>query len=186
MLLLSLYYLFSISLSSPYPYPYPNGTSPCNNIQSPPPIISFHVHSVFDGTNKTSSEAALNLYHSFIEYINPEMEQCPFSHPNSAGYYTKICVFPFNASMSAFPFFTSHIFGATDYAFFIPKSNYLIAEMWWRQYNNPLLTSYMVHVNTGCEDNSHTIWSMVNENYPYKTNKTGLFCCHDGPAKCYC
>lgn len=58
--------------------------------------------------------------------------------------------------------------------------------MWWRQHYDPKLNSYMIHPNTGCEDNSHTIWAMVNENYPYQTNKTDFFCCHDGPEKCYC
>merc|ERR1712083_698730 len=57
--------------------------------------------------------------------------------------------------------------------------------MWWRQ-NNPDSTYYMFHPNTGCEDKSHTIWAMVNYGYPYPTNKTGLFCCHDGPLQCYC
>jgi len=180
------YILNVIDSSSKYPYPYENGVSECNNIDSPPPILSFHVHVTFDGTNESASHQALDLYASFIEYINPKMEECPFSHPNSAEFYTQICYFPFNASMTAFPFSISPIFGATDYSFFLPNTDLLIADLWWRQHYNPQLTSFMIHPNTGCEDNSHTIWAMVSENYPYKINKTDFFCCHDGPAKCYC
>ena len=169
-----------------YPYPYPNGISPCDDAESPPPIISFHVHSVFDGTNKTKAQSAIDLYWAFIRYINPNMAQCPFSHANAAAFQKDICYLPFNATMDEFPFFISHIFGGTDYAFYIPTHHYLTAEIWWRQHNDPSLTHYMFHPNTGCKDKSHTIWSMTNEGYPFPTNKTGLFCCHNGPLGCYC
>lgn len=103
----------STSIASPsekYPYPFENGVSPCD-VQPPPPVVSFHVHAVFDGTNKTIAKAALDLRSAFIEFANPKMEQCAFSHSNSAEYYSEVCYFPFNASMDAFPFFTSPIFG---------------------------------------------------------------------------
>lgn len=166
-----------------YPFPYPNGISPCEDTTNPPEILSFHVHVVFDGSNKTTAQSALNLHSSFISATNPNMEICPFSHPNGASFYDDICVFPFNQTALDWK---SVIFGNTDYAFFIPKQHYLYADMWFRQNYNPNLVSYMFHVNTGCEDWDHTVWSMVNEGYPYKTNKSGLFCCHDGPNNCYC
>merc|ERR1712083_145829 len=43
-----------------------------------------------------------------------------------------------------------------------------------------------VHVTTGCEDNSHTFWSMTNEGYAFDINHSGLVCCHSGPAGCFC
>merc|ERR1712154_320407 len=58
--------------------------------------------------------------------------------------------------------------------------------MWWRQHNDAPLASFAFHVNTGCEDNSHTIWTTVNEGYAFKTNASGLLCCRSGPAGCYC
>ena len=59
--------------------------------------------------------------------------------------------------------------------------------MWWRQNYDPSLISYLFHTITGCEDKSHTEWTMVNEGYAFnKVNPEGLWCCHNGPANCYC
>jgi len=176
-----------------YPYPYPNGVNPCNDRDNPPPILSFHVHSVFDGTNRTKSAFALKIRQAFIDHISkiePSFSDiCPFSHTNGAGYFQKICVFPphWNATMDAFPFpKTDPLFTTTNDAFFIPKEYLLMAEEWWRQHNDPSLAAFMFHVNTGCEDNSHTFWAMTNEGYPFYTNHSGLVCCQSGPPGCFC
>ena len=176
-----------------YPFPYPNGITPCNDRENPPPILSFHVHLVFYGTNRTKSAFALKVRHKFIDYIqniDPSfVEMCPFSHTNAAAYYRKICVFPphWNATMDSFPFpMTDPLFTTTNDAFFIPKEYLLMAEEWWRQHNDPALASYMVHVNTGCEDNSHTFWAMTNEGYPFYTNHSGIVCWQSGPPGCFC
>merc|ERR1712130_428585 len=61
-----------------------------------------------------------------------------------------------------------------------------MAEEWWRQNNDASLASYLFHVNSGCEANDHTFWSMTNEGYAFKTNHSALVCCHSGPANCFC
>ena len=148
-------------------------------------------HSVFDGTNRTKAQFALNLRKEFMEHIrqiDPSfLESCPFSHMNPAGFMRKMCVFPFKETMNDFPLWTDdQIWSTRNYAFFVPKEYLLETEMWWRQHNDASLASFAFHVNTGCEDNSHTIWTTVNEGYAFKTDPTGLICCHSGPAGCYC
>merc|ERR1719189_1599445 len=89
--------------------------------------------------------------------------------------------------MDDFPLWTDDaIWSTTNFAFFVPKEYLLETEMWWRQHNDAELASFAFHVNTGCEDNSHTIWTTVNEGYAFKTNASGLICCRSGPAGCSC
>ena len=212
-----LYCAFSRAFGA-YPYPFGGDGSPCDSSTDPPPIASYHVHVVFNGSDYDSSVAAINLHDAFVDYyiqnIDPtnstEMDTCDFSHPY--GYYpsyNKMCQFPFNASIGAFPFSRSNIFLGSNYAFFIPNditndfanSNskynynyYLLTQAWFRQYsqNNKLSNnynlSYIFHTNTGCENLDHTIWAMLSYDYNYpRIYKPGLYCCHNGPPpQCYC
>ena len=214
---ISLCFGFSCVLGT-YPYPFPDNESPCDSNTNPPPIQSYHVHVVFNGSDYNSAQAAINLHSSFVDYyinhIDPfnlnEMQECPFSHP--AGYhpnYNSMCRFSFTANMSSFPFSGDPIFGGTNYAFYIPNyikndnansnSNknynyYLLTQAWFRQYSQKNVLSsnynlsYVFHVNTGCENLDHTIWSMKSYDYNFDPIvKSALLCCHDGPPpKCYC
>jgi len=73
--------------------------------------------------------------------------------------------------------------------FFIPRQPemYLWATEWWRQHAN-VGTSYVVHVNTGCEDMDHTRWAVASEGYRWPVvNRSHLYCCHAPPSSgCYC
>ena len=49
----------------------------------------------------------------------------------------------------------------------------------WRQNHGAI--DYMMHVNTGCEDDDHTRFAMKNMEYPTLNQTTdGLWCCHAG------
>lgn len=145
------------------------------------------------GYIQTKASFAINLRDSFLNYlesINPNYaKMCSFSVTNPGPSMKDICVLEtaYNATMDAFPFPTDNIiFGATNFAFFIPKQHLLMTEMWFRQHNDPSKLSFIIHSNNGCQDNCHTDWATVNEGYMFKINPPGLSCCHSGPEGCYC
>jgi len=159
-----------------------------------PGIISYHIHAVFDGSNSTIYTTALDLHAAFTKAMGQRVDDsntwCPFSHPNAALGYDQICPFEFDeASLKTQPRTSVGLFGGANYAFHIPRSHYMAAQDWWRQHHGRTV-DYMMHVNTGCENNDHSIWAMSNTEYPsfpaFKQTTDGLWCCHQGPPGCYC
>ena len=150
-----------------------------------PPIQSFHVHVVFEGNNFPATTKALSLYADFIASFNASMEVCPFAHPNPAGWYGHICVFPFNATL--YPQQGGSVFNAANFAFFVPRAFYLEASEWWRvRHSAADRLDWAVHANTGCADRDHTEWSAFSYGYRFPINAAALWCCHDGPPGCSC
>lgn len=67
----------------------------CEDESSPPSLSSYHIHAVFDGNDEKSSQFAIKSFYQFKEYINPDMDECPFSHNNAGLTQKEICYFPF-------------------------------------------------------------------------------------------
>ena len=66
------------------------------------------------------------------------------------------------------------IFGAMNYAFFLPRERFMAAMDWWRQHHGVL--HYMLHANTGCEYEDHSTWSIKSNNSPPLTKSIGSVC----------
>ena len=152
---------------------------------APPPIISYHVHGAWNARDVTLSREAQATFKAFAESMGSPA-QCPFSHANAAGFYARVCEFPFDWATVAEPTnATSGLFGDMNHAFFVPPAMYVEAMDWWRQRRGRL--HYMMHANTGCEYEDHSAWSMVSNDYPaYDQSLEGLWCCKRGPPSCSC
>ena len=61
-----------------------------------PPILSYHVHIVFEGKDWDASNQAFEMYRDFVGAFNSSMELCPFSHPDPAPTHRHICPFVFD------------------------------------------------------------------------------------------
>jgi len=154
-------------------------------------ILSYHVHVVFNGTDVPASTQAIRMFHTFETAVSAYMNityvpTCPFSHANAAPQYSSICVFGgFDASMESFPFEGSGVFTGSNFAYFIPRNPHLF--MWATEWFRRSLTSYIFHVNTGCEDMDHTAWAISSEGYQWPVvRRDHLYCCHEGGTGCYC
>jgi hypothetical protein len=139
---------------------------------------------MFDEANRTAVDEALALRKRFVAFVNSSMEVCTFSHSNAAAWQDRICSFPFDNDPKELPH-RSPVFNAADYAFFIPKAHNLVANEWWRRNRAPSI-HYINHVNTGCQDNDHTIFAQFDYQYGRSVNTTAFYCCHDGPPGCTC
>jgi aromatic ring-cleaving dioxygenase len=198
---ISFFYMLIVVLSNEVRGYVQGGTDPAlanpvgDNNQTcdgePPMIVSYHVHAVWDGANETATNLALKKWGEFSMAMKKEGllydgGDCPFSHPNgTGGGFKEICPFIFNQEGPFQPWTAHGLFGGSNFAFFIPNSLYMRAMNWWRQRHDGLW--YMLHVNTGCEDYDHTVWSLKSLDYPdFQQTKTGLWCCHAGPPGCSC
>lgn len=162
----------------------PNALQDC---VSTPPIQSYHVHVFYRNNNMSSIALAQKLHADFINATNPNMEECPHPHMDGATGYPDVCHFPASLDTEGMASEQGGFFGMPNYAFFIPRPHHDVAEAWWRQHHHGL--DYFVHTNTGCQDPDHTIWPTVNPWSGWNirlVDKSGLICCHTGPAGCRC
>jgi aromatic ring-cleaving dioxygenase len=152
-----------------------------------PPIQSYHVHVFFRSNNRSSIALAQRRHKEFVEAMNPDMELCPHPHMDGASSYPEICQFPASLDTASMATASGGFFALPNYAFFIPRIHHEEAEAWWRQHHMSL--DYIVHTNTGCQDPDHTLWPTVSAWSgwsPRLVDKSGLICCHTGPAGCRC
>jgi len=106
---------------------------------------------------------------------------------DGASDYPHVCRFPTHLNTEDMASAHGGFFGLANYAFFLPRQHHDVAEAWWRQHHNSL--DYFVHTNTGCQDPDHTIWPTVSPWAGWNirlVDKSGLVCCHTGPAGCRC
>ena len=51
-----------------------------NDCASKPPIISYHIHVLYRGSNKTNVKQAFDAHARFIAHINESMAECTHAH----------------------------------------------------------------------------------------------------------
>lgn len=101
--------------------------------------------------------------------------------------YPDVCHFPAELDTQSMANSQGGFFGLANYAFFIPRHHKEVSESWWRQHRQSL--DFIVHTNTGCQDPDHTLWATTSSWSgwnPRMMDKSGLICCHTGPAGCRC
>lgn len=160
----------------------------CDNIDSPPKIISHHVHVLFHGADKASMAAALKKRKEFLHDmgINDTIE-CPMAHSDPAPTYSGVCAFPFEFDPTKFPVDAGGPFEAPNFSFFASDKFLQIAITWWqnhRSYAGGEL-DVLVHANSGCQVNDHTKFGMW-MGTKWEMNTMGLACCRHGPPGCFC
>lgn len=162
----------------------------CDSIDNPPQLIAYHIHGVFDGNDQESVSFAYKLYHEFIQYTNPNMNECEFAHSTPAINQDEVCYFPTTWQETDFPVPSNFIFQSSNYAFFIPPKYLQQSLTFWMQHHNDpendQLIDYVAHTVSGCQMNDHTKWLIVSGGYDPDLVTDNLLCCHNGPAMCTC
>eukprot|EP01084_Bolivina_argentea_P084036 152091_1 len=157
----------------------------CDDMESPPDIISYHVHAIFDGNDAQSVSNAYQIYHQFIDYMNPVMSDCSFAHSTAAVSQTEVCYFPNTWQETDLPIPTNFIFQTANYAFYIPAAYLQQTMRFWMQNHNEI--HYVIHAVSGCQFNDHSKWLVASSEYDTSILVTdNLLCCHHGPAMCTC
>lgn len=162
----------------------------CNSMESPPDLIGYHVHALFDGNDAESISFAYKTYHDFISFINPSMSECLFAHSTPSLTQKEVCYFPTTWTETDFPIPSNFIFQTSNYGFYIPPSHLQKSITFWMQHhiddNNNLLFDYVIHTVSGCQLNDHTKWLIVSGGYQTNLVTDNLVCCHNGPTMCTC
>merc|ERR1712070_489206 len=160
----------------------------CDDIDTPPPILSYHLHVLFHGADRDAMDAALQKHNQFLLALGNYTELCPMAHSQPASEYDgPICAFPFEFDPAAFPVDAVGPFEAPNFSFFVPKDLLQVAAGWWQQhrrYTDGAL-DVLVHTNTGCQINDHTAFGMW-MGTQWEMNTKGLACCLHGPPGCSC
>ena len=124
---------------------------PCSEHPAPQ---SYHIHVLFWGNNKNSTNAAISLQDDFLKQFNltRESNTCPFA-PGDVQPNSPMCVFPTDYT-AAGPFVTAQT------ALFIPVADYQSTVSWIAPRRGSL--DVFVHPNSGCSLNDHlhdAFWS---------------------------
>jgi len=134
-----------------HPTKYPHvkkGNFTCANKQSPPTIISWHTHIVYMLTNSDDVRAALELRNKTIERFKDFLgEDCDGRYDN--GRMCMIVDHQFNTTFGPFP--------VGEWSIFVPLPYFNLIIPYLSQHRGNL--SYLVHPNTGCEYEDHSIWA---------------------------
>ena len=162
----------------------------CDNMDDPVQLIGYHIHALFDGNNQESISFAYNKYHEFIQYTNPNMNECLFAHSKPALTQEEICYFPTTWQEMDYPIPSNFIFQTSNYAFYVPPRHLQKSLTFWMQHHNDeeneQLFDYVVHTVSGCQMNDHTKWLIASGGYDGELVTDNLVCCHNGPAMCSC
>jgi len=164
----------------------PDFTS-CDDIDTPPKIISHHMHVIFHGADRASMAAALARRTEFLAAAGVNGTLCPMAHSDPAPTYSGICAFPFEFDPEAFPVRAGGPFEGPNFSFFLSDTFLHFAVTWWqskRRYVGGEL-DVLVHANSGCQLNDHTAFAMW-MGTKWEMNTMGLACCLHGPAGCSC
>eukprot|EP00484_Ammonia_sp_Unknown_P031004 CAMPEP_0197028790 /NCGR_PEP_ID=MMETSP1384-20130603/8397_1 /TAXON_ID=29189 /ORGANISM="Ammonia sp." /LENGTH=415 /DNA_ID=CAMNT_0042457847 /DNA_START=15 /DNA_END=1262 /DNA_ORIENTATION=- len=163
----------------------------CDSVDSPPALIGYHIHALFDGNDAASISFAYQAYHDFIEYTNPAMPECEFAHSYPSSSQTEVCYFPTTWQETDFPIPSNAIFQTSNYGFFIPTQHLQHSLTFWMQHHSDMQENlrafdYVVHTVSGCQFNDHTKWLLASGGYQDELVMDNLVCCHHGPALCTC
>jgi aromatic ring-cleaving dioxygenase len=115
-------------------------------------FLSYHIHLIFNGTNETDVNGAVEIQKKFIQQFgNPEIMACYFEPKDVDVVQYRLCSFPI-VMVPAGPFYSA------QWSFFIPNS-YYAKTVQWIMHNRGNYSSF-VHPNSGCSTNDHTIWPL--------------------------
>jgi hypothetical protein len=160
----------------------------CDDLDSPPTIISHHLHVIFHGADRASMAAALLRRTQFMSAVGISVNStCPMAHSDPAPTYSGICSFPYEFDATAFPVEAGGPFEGPNFSFFLSDKFLQLAVSWWashRRYSTGEL-DVLVHANSGCQLNDHTAFSMW-MGTKWEMNLPGLACCLHGAPGCYC
>jgi len=159
----------------------------CDKIDSPPTIISHHVHVLFHGADRASMTAALNKHKEFLVAMGIGGTLCPMAHSDPAPTYSGVCPFPFEFNAAAFPVEAGGPFEAPNFSFFVSDTFLQAAVTWWQSHRRYVggELDVLVHANSGCQVNDHTEYAIWMGN-KWEMNTVGLACCRHGPPGCFC
>jgi aromatic ring-cleaving dioxygenase len=118
---------------------------------------SYHIHVIYWGSNKNSTNAALTLRKNFINKfeLDEEADACPFQPSDPEPDRKTICIFPVD-SEPAGPFLSA------QYSFFLPLSFLQPASAWVLAHRVAL--DVFVHPNSGCSLKDHVHYGMWSGN----------------------
>ena len=124
--------------------------NPCVNPNAE--IISYHIHALFWASNPASVKKAMDFQRAFYtEFDLEDGKNCTITEGDPGVGVTDIC--PFSTYwLPEGPFLTAHI------GFFIPGGQYEKTVKWTMQNREDL--DILVHPNSGCEVEDHTVWAM--------------------------
>jgi len=153
--------VLQLAFAHPSVYPLPKGSVNCSNF---PPAISYHVHIVFMLTNNKQIAAADALRDEAIEHfadITGSDHVCRGTKLDSSGRYDngKFCFtydHPINETLKGAPF------PVGEWSAFVPVPYYYKVVSWFVQHRGEF--SLLVHPNTGCEYEDHSIWAQWSGN----------------------
>lgn len=155
----------------------------CDDQDSPPELLSWHLHVNFHANDPTNTSFALSLRDDFLAAFGLPADECPMGHLQPAPGYSTICPFPLEYDADG-PYAGTGPFDLPNFSFFVPPALLHEVMTWWTQHRGTL--SLLVHPNSGCQDNDHTQWP-ASIGQPTTMNAPhGLACCHSGPAGCTC
>lgn len=159
--------------------------------ESAPQLIGYHVHALFDGTDRDSIAEAYSAYHLFVGHMDPSMEQCEHAHSTPASWQLEVCYFPTTWTESDFPIASNFIFQTSNYGFYIPPQHLQQSVAFWMQHHadiaGEVAFDYVFHTVSGCQRNDHSKWLLESGGYDdSKIVLDNLVCCHNGPSLCTC
>ena len=147
----------------------PAGVTPT----TPPYLVSYHIHILFNANNEDEVSRAMALQHDFVKQFNVPIgkkENCTFAAGDPRPEQKSVCAYP-TAWLPEGPFPTA------QYSFFVPRSHYSETVQWVIQRRNGL--DLLVHPNSGCEIQDHLHWAVWGGN-PWELNEAAFHC--DSPG----
>ena len=125
-----------------------HGSAGCENIDH---FASYHFHVLFQGSNEENTQGAIELRNNFINEFGLTNDRNCTMGPVDPAPEEPMCVFNVDMEPSG-PFLTS------QFAFFIQKDDFTVAQEWMRLNHGDYDVLY--HPNTGCHVQDHIQWSM--------------------------
>ena len=133
--------------------------------------ISYHIHVMVLQTNAKQVAKTMDFQRRFMDKFDLHGKQnCTFTAGDPRPSMQDICTFPVDWKPEG-PFFTA------QYSWFIPKKDYERTTRWTRQNRDDL--DVLIHPNSGCEVNDHTVWAMWAGN-PWQIDPSIMSCNHPG------
>lgn len=147
-----MYSLTFLSLLAFIPFSFAHSTFYSKKVEcaSAPPVLSYHVHIVYDLYDDTQVQEAMALRESAREVFAPLLgTDCDGRYDNG-----RLCMIDdheFNTTLAGGPF------PSGEWSLFTPVSYLSQVYPWFMQHHRSL--SFLLHPNTGCEYEDHSIWA---------------------------